>query len=159
MTASNKRMYVRVDLTHPVVGSFGFLVNARSLTELAIKMGLAKGSTVTLSGDDVIVNASDGQSAIVGTVVPDVDVPSSKARRVSILTVNMTVEEMAKHIVMDSFKTVRVNPEMEVDTNLPIPMVRNSRRRIAKSLRLHMDHEFHSMYDRAVNEISKQTTE
>lgn len=159
MTTSNKRMHVRVNLTHPVVGEFGFLVNGRSLTELAIKMGLTKGSTVTLNGNDVVVNAVDGQSAVVGTVVPDVDVPASKARRVSILTVSMTVDEMAKHIVMDSFKTVRVNPDLEVASNLPIPMVRNSRRRIAKSLRLHMDHEFHSMYDRAVNEIRKQTAE
>lgn len=77
-------------------------------------------------------------------------------RLTSILRTTLTPDDLARQIVMDSFKTMKTHPELVVESPLPIPMVINSRRRLARANKVHMDHEFHSMYDRAIRVIEHQ---
>lgn len=75
------------------------------------------------------------------------------ARLISVLHSTLTVEDMAKQIVLDGFNMQKKSPAMIVKTNLPIPIAKDCRRRIAKRNFVHMDLEFHSMFDKAVRQI------
>lgn len=77
------------------------------------------------------------------------------AYRVSVLKTDWTPTTVAKHIVMDGFKMQSSHPELIVPSQLPIPMARHCRRRIASALNVHLDREFHSLFDMAVHEIQK----
>jgi hypothetical protein len=79
------------------------------------------------------------------------------ARLLSVLKLDLTPEVVAKQIVMDGFTMQAKYPEMIVPSNLSIPIAKDCRRRVAKHLSAHMDHEFHSLFDKAIHEIEKVT--
>jgi hypothetical protein len=75
------------------------------------------------------------------------------AKLISVLHSDLTPESIAKDIVLDGFSMQRRRPAMLVDTKLPIPMAVDCRRRVAKRNCVHMDREFHSLFDKAVRHI------
>lgn len=80
---------------------------------------------------------------------------TDKRRLISVLHSDLTVNTLAKQIIEDNFRMAKKRPDLIVPAKLPIPMTRHCRRRIAKYNRVHMDHEFHSLFDKAIHEIKK----
>lgn len=77
-------------------------------------------------------------------------------KRISVLKSDLTVDDLARQIVLDGFNIQKKHPEMLVDTQLPIPMGRLCRKRIAKRNGVHPDNEFHSLFDKAVHLIQTE---
>lgn len=78
------------------------------------------------------------------------------SKRISVLKSDLTVEELARQIVLDGFNIQRKNPEMLVPSKLPIPVGRLCRKRIAKRNNVHPDNQFHSLFDKAIHLIEKE---
>lgn len=78
------------------------------------------------------------------------------SKLLSVLKIDLSADDLARRIILDGFKIQKTCPDLIVKNKLPIPIAKHCRRRIAKSLNVHMDLEFHSLFDKAIRIIETE---
>lgn len=67
-----------------------------------------------------------------------------------------SIDTLAKAIVMDGVTTQRRWPQNLVESDLPIPIAKGSRKRVSRKFKVAMDPTFHSAYDKAIHLIQTE---
>lgn len=67
-----------------------------------------------------------------------------------------TIETIAKEIVYDGFQTKKHFPQNLVESKLPVPIAKGSRKRVSRKFNVACDRAFHSAYDKAIRLIETQ---
>ena len=73
--------------------------------------------------------------------------------------VDLTPEMLARQIVLDGFWMQKHHPDQLVSTQLPIPMAKRCRNRLAKKNGVFLDPAFHSLFDKAIHQIQQAAHE
>lgn len=76
----------------------------------------------------------------------------------SVSETNLTIDDMAKQIILDGFRMQKYHPKQLVASRLPIPVARRCRNRLAKKNGVYLDSAFHSLFDKAIHRIETTVT-
>lgn len=144
-------LVINVEFNHPQHGVVKKTLKVKDVDELRAQLELPVEYAVTLV-DGVVYAAVPGDTlADIGTLESCEKQKRPKTRHaVSVLKTALTPRVIAEQIIVDAFRIQKEHPELIVPSSLPIPMAKNTRRRIARLNRVNMDHNFHSLYDKAI---------